>query len=139
MRIYTVHEKSDLPREGAGAADEAVPVKEGFCWPAFILSPLWALWHRLWLAAIIFFLANTVLSQLLVSFGANEAARGAASLALAMIIGWTANDFRRRKLNKRGFRERAVVIAGNKESALQRYMETHSLPSLPRSRAGGPW
>ena len=139
MRIYTVHEKSGLSDKGAGAADEAVPVKEGFSWRAFILSPLWALWHRLWLAAIVFFLANMVLSQLLVGFGANEAARGAASLALALIIGWTANDFRRRKLNKLGFRERAVVIAGNKETALQRYMETRSLSSLPNSRAGGPW
>ncbi len=136
MRIYTVHEMSGGP---IGAADAAVPVKEGFSWPAAIFSVLWALWHRLWLAALIFFLANSILSWLLTDFGADGLAKGAVSIAVALIIGWTANDFRRRKLEKKGYRERGVVIAGDRETALQRYFETRAPSAGPSSRAGGPW
>ena len=48
MKIYSVHD-----RPGSLAPDrDVVLVKEGFCWPAFFLTALWALWHRLWRAFV---------------------------------------------------------------------------------------
>ncbi len=134
MRIYTLHEPND-------PALEVVPIKEGFSWPAFIISPLWALWHRLWFWAICFVAANIVLGLALVWAGGNEFVQSTASLALALIIGWIANDLRRRKLTKQGFKERAVLVANNKDTALARYLMAApgEAVAAPRNRAGGPW
>ena len=101
----------------------AEAVKEGFSWPAFILSVFWALWHRLWLAALIFFAANTVLGVGLVLAGADALSASVALFGLAVIIGWTANDMRRAKLSAQGFAERAPVIASTGETAILRYFE----------------
>jgi hypothetical protein len=132
MRIYTLHKPKD-------PALEVVPVKEGFSWPAFVLSPVWALWHRLWFWAIGFALANVVLGWVLTTAGSNELAQNTASLALALIIGWTANDIRRRSLTKRGFEESAVLVADNKETAIARFSIAAPVATVPRNRAGGPW
>jgi hypothetical protein len=62
MRIYTVHMK----RTGQGKKNDPdqglVLIKEGFSWPAFFLSGLWALWHRMWFWAAIIIAANIALS-----------------------------------------------------------------------------
>ena len=43
MLLYTLHER---PVTG-GEDRDVVLVKEGFCWPAFALPPLWGLYRRL--------------------------------------------------------------------------------------------
>ncbi|MEE2760090.1 MAG: DUF2628 domain-containing protein [Pseudomonadota bacterium] len=106
------------------AAEDAEAVKEGFSWPAFVLSGFWALWHCLWLAALTYFSANVILGVLLVMAGADALASSIATLALAAIVGWTANDFRRAKLQARGYTEQAPVIAGTGNVAISRYFET---------------
>jgi hypothetical protein len=137
MRIYTLHQ----PSKSKDAAAEAVPVKEGFSWPGFFFSVIWALWHRLWFWAIAFAVANIVLGWVLARAGGNEFVQSTASLAVALVIGWTANDLRRRKLAKQGFKECAVMVANNKETALARYLMAQ--PAAPAvdfmNRAGGPW
>ena len=117
MRIYTVH------LEGGGAPPEAVLIKEGFSWPAFAFSPLWALWHGMWGVALVLVGIMAGLGLVLVLAGPSEAVRAMAGLGLAVIIGGMANDLRRRHFEKRGFTERSVVIAGNREAALYRYLE----------------
>ena len=143
MRIYTVFTPTQIAEGGPGAGGDpgagsnptadAEAVKEGFCWPAFMLSIFWALWHRLWLAALIFFAANLGLGAALALSGADPLTSAAASLGLAAIIGWTANDLRRAKLSAQGFAERAPVIAATGEAAIRRYFEAvpTSLPGAP--------
>ncbi|MBT3915290.1 MAG: DUF2628 domain-containing protein [Rhodospirillaceae bacterium] len=137
MRIYTLHQ----PSISQDAAAAVVPVKEGFSWPGFFFSVFWALWHRLWFWAIGFAVASIVLGLVLKGLGGDEFVQSTASLALALIIGWTANDLRRRKLAKQGFEERAVMVANNKETAIARFLMTQ--PAAPavgyKNRAGGPW
>lgn len=134
MRIYTLHEPKNK-------AAEVVPIKEGFNWPAFVLSPIWALWHRLWFWAIGFIAANIFLGWALAQAGGDPFVQNTASFALALIIGWTANDLRRRTLIKQGFVERAVLVANNKETAIARYLGSQPMttPARPTNRAGGPW
>lgn len=126
MRIYTVFTPSLL--EGIDAVPGAEAVKEGFSWPAFILSVFWALWHRLWLAALIFFAANLALGVVLALTEADALSAAAASLGLAALIGWAANDLRRASLSARGFAERAPVIAPTGETAILRYFEAGNRP-----------
>ena len=51
MAVYTVHEpppKRTRPRD----PERFVFVRDGFSFWAFLLAPLWLLWHRLWLVLL---------------------------------------------------------------------------------------
>ena len=99
---------------------------------AFVFGPLWALSHRMWWMALILLGLMAGLSLLLGLMGMGPEVQSAASLGLAVIIGGMANDWRRAYLARRGFAERGLVGAGDKEAALFRYLEvarTHRMPA----------
>ena len=120
MRLYSVH----LRRHGLDPDRDLVLVKEGFSWPAFLLSFLWALWHRLWLAAAVVAAAHGALGVVVVLLGANPVAEVALSLGIGAVVGFIANDLRRRKLARQGFAFAGVVVAGDVDSALKRYLDS---------------
>ena len=60
MPVYTVHEP---PVRTPGAlADPArfIFVRDGFYWWAFLLTPLWMLWRRLWLVSGVLYLLISI-------------------------------------------------------------------------------
>jgi len=126
MRIWTVHTPPEAP--GRVRAGPAVPgggrpsaaagtppvvlVREGFSWVAFLFALPWLLWHRLWLAALLYLALAVTIGLLLPGpFGP------AAGLALQFLLGAHANDLRRRRLARRGYAqahgvaERDLVLA----------------------------
>ncbi len=115
MRIYTVYL--------APSTRDFVSVKEGFCWPAFLFAVPWALWHRLWLAALAFLGIEILAVLSLWAMGLTPAGGAAVSLGLTVWIGFFANDFRRFSLKRRGFIFDEVVAASNLDAAEQRYLE----------------
>ena len=57
MAVYVVMEPPGASRNDA--ASGAVLVRDAFSVLAFLLPPLWLLWHRLWIeAALVFALAS---------------------------------------------------------------------------------
>ena len=113
MRFYTVH----LRRHGLDPDRDLVLVEEGFCWPAFLFSVVWALWYRLWLVALILVLAIVAIFVLVVTVA------GPASAGLALVIGFVANDLRRWTLKRRGFVETGVVTGRDRDAAERRFLE----------------
>lgn len=120
MRLYSVH----LRRHGLDPDRDLVLVKEGFSWPAFFLTFLWALWHRLWLAAVVIFVAQAALGVVVVLSGAGPLAEVAMSLGLSVVIGFVAGDLRRGKLATQGFALAGIVAAEDFDSALKRYLDS---------------
>jgi hypothetical protein len=119
MRVYTVHLRPSAELPGS----DAVLVKEGFCWPAFFVGILWALWHRMWLTAILFVLvlfAIDVATQLL---ALDPPTSGVLSLAAALLIGCGANDLRRRSLSRRGYHDAGIVAATTEDAAARRWFD----------------
>ena len=118
MRLYTVH----LRLHGPGR--DLVLVKEGFCWPAFFFSVLWALWHRLWLAAALIFAVQVVLSAGLALLGPDPVSQSAVSIGVAVIVGFLANDLRRWALGRRGYMEHGVVLGADVAAAERTFLES---------------
>ncbi len=119
MRHYTVH----LRRHGLDPDRDLVLVKEGFSWPAFLFSMLWALWHRLWLSAFVFLALGAGLDSTLSALGAGDAARAVLTLAYMVLIGYSANDLRRRGLARRGYRPLGLVTGTSRDAAEQRLFD----------------
>ncbi len=119
MRLYTVH----LRRRGPDAESDLVLIKEGFCWPAFFLVPLWALWHRLWLVAVVLFAADLALGGAALLLRVDAVSQGAVTVGFAAVVGFVANDLRRRALKRRRFTLAAVVSAAGREAAERRFLD----------------
>src|SRR5262245_44909001 len=119
MRVYTVH----LQPGSVPPGSDAVLVKEGFCWPAFFIGIIWALWHRMWLTAILFVLVMLALEAVTQLLALNPPTSGALSLATALLIGWGANDLRRRSLARRGYDAMGIVAATTEDAAARRWFD----------------
>lgn len=114
MRCYTVHSRP---------GEDIVVIREGFSWGAFLFTALWALWHRLWLAFLalaVLLLAVDTATELL---GVSELIATAIGLAVSLLIGFQANDWRRRALERRGYVFAGVVAAQDADAALRRYVD----------------
>ena len=129
MRLYTLHVPAIEPERVLPDGDrfnrqisDMVPIKEGFCWPAFFFSMLWSLWHHLWLVSLGLAAAYVATGVLVFQSGSNEAVAIIITFGIALLLGFMGNDLRRSKLEWRGFAERAIVLARTAEAAVQRYL-----------------
>jgi hypothetical protein len=130
MGIYTIHLKpgaaAELAASPASVSDAALRgvkiIREGFSWPAFILGPLWLLWHRLWLALALyalFFALVWGLPGLDDIIGSNPFA-----VILAHIfLGLEAHSLRAWKLSRSGFRLTDIIVARGLEEAARRFFK----------------
>jgi hypothetical protein len=121
VRVYTVHLRPGADPPGS----DALLVKEGFCWPAFFFGIVWALWHRMWLTAIVFVLVLFAVDVIVQLFALSPPAGAALSLAAALLIGAGANDLRRRALRRRGYDAAGLVAATNEDAAVLRWLDSN--------------
>jgi hypothetical protein len=126
VRVYTAHYRPTVPPPDR----EVVLVKEGFCWPALFVSPLWALWHRLWIEAVVLIAAPLALEFAFELVGLAPLGVSAAGLGLSAIIACVANDLRRASLERRGYRMAGVVAGSDYDTALARLIDAR--PEITR-------
>lgn len=121
-RIYTVY----LKPTDRKVAETAEFVEDGFSFPAFLFSWVWALYQRLWLVAIAQ-IAFLILLPKLVQMGALTAAASvAAQIAVQLLFGLEAANLRHRSLLKRGYVLSDVVAEDSLLHARQRYYARHA-------------
>ncbi len=132
MRVYTIHHDP----MSAEAESEFSVVQEGFSWSALIFTALWALWHRMWLAFVVLLAAGAALDFALTLSGANDIATLSIGLGYALLVGYGANDWRRRSLARRGMALMGIVAAPDAETALHRYVDRN--PGLASRRPASP-
>jgi Protein of unknown function (DUF2628) len=136
MSVYTVHEPP--PRNGAVVPnpERFVFVRDGFYLWAFLLTPLWLLWHRLWLVLLIYLVAMFGLEQAMRYAGADAAGRSLVMLLIAFLIGLEASTLRRFTLARRGWRNVGLVSGTNMEAAERRFFNDWAAPGQGRSSGG---
>ncbi|PSJ62157.1 DUF2628 domain-containing protein [Pseudaminobacter soli (ex Li et al. 2025)] len=119
MAIYVVMEP---PLGSARSATErAVLVRDGFSLLAFLVPPLWLLWHRLWIEAALTFaiaLALTALAEV-AGFGVTGSLL---SFLVSLYVGLEGSALRLAALRRRGWREWGVVEGRNMGEAEIRYL-----------------
>ena len=118
-RIYSVYVKKD----SKNPLDTAVFVKQGFNFWAFLFTPFWALYSRLWLLFVIL----TVVSVLLEINQGPEFA--ALSLIMSIWFGYEANGFKAKKLENNGYIIFDVVTGIDKIAAQTRFYDKYILMS----------
>jgi Protein of unknown function (DUF2628) len=121
MAIYTVHEP---PLKGSAPDPERfVFVRDGFTFWAFLLAPLWMIWHRLWLVLLGYVLLMVTLQVALQWIGAPGAAIFAANLLVGLLIGFEAATLRRFALARRRWRTVGTVVGDSLEAAERRFFD----------------
>ena len=123
MSIYTVYEPPLRGHESAPDPERFVFVRDGFSIWAFLLSPLWMLRHRLWLALVLYVFAAGGLVVALRAVGASRGALFVVVFLVALLIGFEASSLRRYGLARRKWRYRGVVIGDDLESAERRFFD----------------
>lgn len=102
-------------------SDDAVVVRDGFYFLAFIVPLPWLLAHRLWIEALAV-LAVTLSVATAGSYVLAGPAGSIAALALNLFIGLEASSLRLAALRRRGWRDWGVVEAENRDDAEIRYL-----------------
>ena len=138
MPTYTVHAPPPRQGEAASAPERFVFVRDGFHFWAFLLTPFWLLWRRLWLAFALYLLASIVLAVALRLIGAGLTVQFLAGLFFALLIGFEASTLRRRKLAWRRWTMLGFVIGEDIEMAERRFFAEWAKESNKRANEAPP-
>ena len=114
MRVYTVHEPPGEPSPEARAERTAF-VKEGFCWPALFIAPVWLLYRRMGWGFLGYLVLSLLVGALAVRLPAG--AGTAVSLLFALWFALEANSLRRWSLARRNWRMVGVAAGRTRDEA----------------------
>ncbi len=100
---------------------DAAYVRDGFHVWAFLLGPIWLLWNRLWIEALLVFAAMLVVSVATSMGGAPQAAAWL-SLLMSVFVGLEGPALRLVAYRRRGWIDAGIVIADNADDAEIRHV-----------------
>jgi hypothetical protein len=119
MTIYNVLAPPAVAGSAGPDPQAFVFVKEGFCWPALYMAPIWLLWRRLWLVFVLYVAA--AIGVVLVA----DRLAGPITWLIVILFGFLfaleANNLRRWTIERRGYRPVGVVSGDNAREAEFRY------------------
>jgi len=133
MAIYVVMEPPGA--SGTEAATGAVFVRDAFSLLAFLLPPLWLVWHRLWIEAALAFAIGVALTALGEVAGLGFAG-SALSLLVSLYVGLEGAALRQNALRRRGWQEWGVVEAANLDEAETRFFAGEEPPTAATVETG---
>lgn len=123
MAFYTVM----IPPPGSGGAREEIEqarlFPETLTWPAFVLTGLWLLYKRLWLASIVFAIVWGALFYAQSQFGLNGLSAALVQTTIGFYLALEGQNLIVRKLARQGWRLADVVEARDLAEAERRYFE----------------
>tara|TARA_R110002110_G_scaffold51527_2_gene151087 strand:+ start:82 stop:603 length:522 start_codon:yes stop_codon:yes gene_type:complete len=124
MKIFSVHHKSVEPAIILSEGLETRFVKEGISWTALFFSPLWLIFHRMWLVLFGTFLLYVIAAVAADAVGLNSSAAFGLVLIVNVITALEGNDLRRWTLKRSGYQEIGVVTGRSLEHCERRFFES---------------
>jgi hypothetical protein len=122
MPVYTIHAPV-MSNAGIRATDRFAFVRDGFHFWAALLSPVWLVWHRLWLALIGWIILTLAMDIGMASLGAGRTAIFVVNVLVALLMGFEAASLRRWTLSRRNWRQLDIVVAADEEQAERRFFD----------------
>jgi hypothetical protein len=138
MAVYTVHQPPARYADPLPAAERIVFVRDGFSFWAFLIAPLWMLWHRMWLVLLGYVVVLAAVDTALSAIGASRTAMSVIGLLISLLVGLEASTLRRLSLRRRGFRNIGIVSGADREDAERRFFGSWLDDARPGSAAGAP-
>jgi hypothetical protein len=118
MASYLILEPSTGSRD---RTEQAITVRDGFAFFAFVIPFFWFLWHRMWLEALAYLVVAILLGGLGMLPGYGILAP-LLSLLLSLLIGLEAQALRIAALRRRGWEVWGVAEAASHAEAELRYL-----------------
>jgi hypothetical protein len=121
------------------AADKAVFVKDGFSLGAFLVTPVWLLWRRMWLVFLAWLALQVALAVLTSALSLDQRAAAIISLLVSLCFALEANALRSWTMRRQGWRSTGIASGHTLDEAEQRHFEGRSLasPAVPNQPAPG--
>lgn len=116
MAVYVIME----PRQRTRETVDAVFIRDGFSFLAFLVPFVWLLWHRLWIEAALA-LGAVLLIGALAEAGGYGLYASLLSLLVSIYVGLEGAALRIGALRRRGWRDAAVIEADSAAEAEIRY------------------
>lgn len=135
MSIYTVYEPPLRAPSAAHEPERFVFVRDGFYFWAFVVTWLWMLWHRMWLAFLLYVVAVAAVEAAIRYAGVSTGVVILSGFCISLLIGIEASSLRRVSLSRHGWRNAGVVAGDNLEQAERRFFEAWVRSKTPPSRA----
>jgi len=135
MTTFTVHEPPPRKNEETTSPVRFAFVRDGFYFWAFLLGPVWMLYHRLWLVLLMYLAATAAVQAALWALGVAWLVKFAVSLLIALLVGFEAGTLRRWSLRR--WTNRGIVVAYNREAAEHRFFDRWS-GNMPASAPAAP-
>jgi hypothetical protein len=123
MSIYAVYEPPLKPHESSSDPERFVFIRDGFSFWAFLLTPLWMLRYRLWLALVGYVILVVALMVGLRLMTAPATVTTVVGVLLSLLVGFEAATLRRFTLSRRGWRNVGIVVGDDFESAERRFFD----------------
>lgn len=110
-------------------AGEVQVVKQGWCWPAFFFSFIWAMVSKMWalgVGALIGFLVLGIVVDISVPANMQDGIINLVAIAVNIYFGSSGNQLREKNLLSRGFELKDTVTAANKDGAVALFLKSSS-------------
>jgi hypothetical protein len=124
MSVYTVHEPPLRAAEKSADPQRFVFVRDGFYFWAFVLTPLWMIWRRLWMVLALYLVLTIGLEMALHILGAPRLVIALAGILISLLIGLEAGTLRRFTLRRRRWQNVGIVSGRGVEDAERRFFDT---------------
>ena len=124
MAVFAIYAASSPNRPSLSQQAEAVVVREGFSFWAFLMPFVWCAYHRAWRPLGALVIVSALLGLLFSDAGLNNnALMLGMDVLVALFVGLAAADLRGAALHRRGFDLVNVVVADKEDTALLRHLE----------------
>lgn len=121
MSLFAVYAKQpDADKPQNLAETDVVFIKDRFSIFACLLTPIWCIWHRLWLELLAFIGVAFIMG--FVAFFVGESAAGWIGFGIAILIGLEASSIRGYSLQRKGYQFKGDIVAFDEHEAEWRYV-----------------
>src|SRR5271167_4883724 len=95
MSVFTVHQPPLRAADSAADPERFMFVRDGFYFWAFALTPLWMLWHRMWLVLLIYLIVAVGADSVMHFAGFGSGGVVVVALLISFLVGFEASTLRR--------------------------------------------